>query len=86
MALQITESIQGSENVKACILFGEKLCSSNYSEVCDSSQIRPNLQGGKGKKRGKISTARNKSAGKILKEYLTVIDEVENFEEFDAVK
>ena len=28
----------------------------------------------------------NKSAAKILKEYLTVRDEVENFEEFDAVK
>ena len=28
----------------------------------------------------------NKSAAKILKEYLTVRDEVENIEEFDAVK
>ena len=44
----------------------------------------------KGKKEDKTQQQENlkanKSAAKILKEYLTVRDEVENFEEFDAVK
>ena len=34
MALQKTGSIQGSEIVKACILFGEKQCSGSNLKVC----------------------------------------------------
>ena len=37
MALQNTGSIQGSEIVKACILFEEKRCFGRYSNVCYSN-------------------------------------------------
>ena len=38
MALQNTGSIEGSEIVKACKLFGEKRCSGSNSKICYSQQ------------------------------------------------
>ena len=40
MVLQNTVSMQGSEIVKACILFGEKRCSGSNSKVCYSGESR----------------------------------------------
>ena len=42
MTLQNTGSIHGSEIVKACILFGEKLCSGSNPKVCFWTQEMQN--------------------------------------------